>query len=880
MNFRRRLRTLFRRRNAEAEMAEEMRFHLEQRAADYVADGLSPTDAHLAAQRKFGNTAALQEHARDTFGWGALERFGKDVVHAARQLVRAPGFSLLAIVTLGLGIGANTSMFSLVNGILLKPLPYQRVDQLERIYRSTAQNSEGNLSPADFLALRKAQSSYGTVIAYTPASASLSEPGRPAELAYSARTTADLFSVLGVTPQLGRTFRPEEDQPGRDHVVILSQRTWRGRFLSAPDIIGRTVRIDGVPHEIIGVMPESFNDWRFLGVMDFFRPLALTPAEAADRQGTRLRVIGRRDASLTPAESAGFIASFGERLAREFPEANHGSSWRTVSLQKDAAGSSGLIVLPMLVSLSAAVLLIACSNLANFLLARTMARAREFAVRAALGASRLQLLRPLFAEALLLSLVGGGVAIFVAHWFRDWAAQRSTRDNGEQVIFTVDWHVMGWAFAASLFTALVFSVGPALFALRLDLNETLKSGGRGTTGSRGHQRFRQFLIVAQFTLAMVLLAGAAQFLVGVDDAQNRRAGWESAPLATGSMLLPAGQYGDDAKLTAFHRLTLERLGALPGVEAVSLSAATPFLDWNDVRKLIVEGQPLPAPGQEPAAMFNAVSPQYLATYGTRLVSGRTFDSRDTANSPRVYLVSQSTARALFGESDPIGRRIALAGRGAPAWGEIVGVVSDIQSADPEPNTVTLRVYPALAQEPTRAVVIAVRAAGVAPSGLLDSIRTTMADLDSDLPIDQLTTADASIARTFYEMRFLRDMLTAFGVLGLGLASLGVYGVITRTTAQRAGEFAIRLALGASPRDITRLVLGAGVRQALLGSLLGLLGAYAVTSALSSAFRGVHANSPLILAATTLILIAVALVACWLPSRRASRIDAMAALRAD
>lgn len=880
MNLRRRLRTLFRRRDLEAEMAEEMRFHLEQRAADFAADGLPSTDAHLAAQRKFGNTAALQERARDSFGWGALERFGKDLAFAARQLRRSPGFSLLAILTLGLGIGANTSMFSLVNGILLKPLPYERVDQLERIYRGTAQNPEGNLSAADFLALRDSPSPYRAVIAYTPGSASLSEPGRPAELGYAARASTDLFAALGVTPQLGRAFRPEEGQPGRDRVVMLSQRTWRGRFLSAPDIVGRTVRIDGEPHEIIGVLPESFNDWRYLGVVDFFRPLALTPAEAADRQNARLRVIGRRADATTPAESAAFIAAFGEHLAREFPEANRGSAWHTVALQRDAAGSSGLIVLPMLVSLSAAVLLIACSNLANFLLARTMARAREFAVRAALGASRLQLLRPLFAEALLLSLVGGGLALFVAHWFRNWAAQRSTGDNGEQVVFAVDGHVLAWAFAASLVTALVFSVGPALFALRLDLNETLKSGGRGTTGGRGHQRFRQFLIVAQFTLAMVLLAGAAQFLVGLDAAQNRRAGWESAPLATGSVVLPAGHYGDPAKIVAFHRLTLERLAALPGAESVSLSAATPFFDWTDVRKILVEGQPLPAPGQEPAAMFNAVSPQYFATYGTRLLAGRAFDSRDTAASPRVYLVSQSTARTLFGASDPIGRRIAVAGSGAPAWGEVIGVVGDIQSADPEPNTVTLRVYPALAQEPIPAVEIAVRAAGVAPAALVDSIRTAMAELDADLPIKRLTTADASIARSFYQLRFLRDMLTLFGVLGLALASLGIYGVITRTTAQRAGEFAIRLALGASPRDITRLVLGSGVRQALLGSLLGLAGAYAVTSALSSAFRGVRANSPLILAATTLILIAVALFACWLPSRRASRVDAIAALRAD
>jgi putative ABC transport system permease protein len=874
------LRSLFGKSKLERDMAEEMRFHLEQRAADRQADGLSPEEARYAAERKFGNVASLQEQAREDRGWRWLENLAKDLRFAARQLARSPGFTLLAIVTLGLGIGANTSMFSVLNGILLKPLPYAQVDQLERIYRATAQNPEGNLSPADFLALRKGQQDYGAVFAFLPSGASLSEPQQPAEMANSARATPDLLSRLGVTPQLGRDFLPDEDLPGRDRVVILSQRTWRNRYGLRPDIIGRSIRIDGEPHEVIGVLPESFNDWRYLGAVDFFRPLAFTPEQTTDRKAANLRVLGRRAASLTPAESAGFIAGFGARLAAEFPEANAGSTWRTVDLQRDAAGSSGLIVLPMLLSLSGAVMLIACSNLANFLLARTMARAREFAVRAALGASRLQLLRPLLAEALLLSLAGGGLAVLVAGWFRDWAAVRSTGDNGEQVVFTLDWSVLGWAFAASLVTAAVFSVAPALFALRLNLNETLKSGGRGSTGGRGHQRFRQVLIIAQFALAMVLLSGAASFIQGLAEAQNRRAGWESSRLVTGTVLLPAGKYPDHERLNAFHRRVLERLGALPGVESVSLSAATPVFDWPDVRKLVVEGQTPPEPGLEPAAMFNAVSPDYFKTFGTSLVAGRSFDRRDEAGAPRAYLLSQTTARTLFGTQDPVGRRLALAGPGVPAWGEVVGVVSDIQSADPEPSGVTLRIYQAMAQEPGRKLEIAVRAAGVSPAALVDTIRATMTELDGDLPIRGLTTADASIARTFYQLRFLRDMLTAFGVLGLGLASLGIYGVIARTMAQRTNEFAIRLALGASVRDITRLVLGTGVRQALVGSALGLVGAFAVTAGIAAAFRGIHANSPLILASTTLLLVTVALLACWLPARRAGKIDAISALRAE
>lgn len=879
-SFIRPFRSLFGKSKLERDMAEEMRFHLDQRAADQQADGLSPEEARYAAERRFGNVASIQERAREGRGWSWLENIAKDLRFAARQLARSPGFTLLAVVTLGLGIGANTSMFSVLNGILLKPLPFAEVGQLERIYRATAQNAEGNLSPADFLALRKGQQGYGAIFAFLPASASLSEPRQPAELAYSARATIDLLSGLGITPQLGRDFLPGEDVPGRDRVVILSQRTWRNRYGRQPDIIGRSIRIDGEPHEVIGVLPESFNDWRYLGVVDFFRPLAFTPEQAADRKTANLRVIGRRAAALPAAEAAGFIAGFGARLAAEFPEANAGSAWRTVGLQRDAAGSSGLIVLPMLISLSGAVMLIACSNLANFLLARTMARAREIAVRAAIGATRLQLFRPLLAEALLLSLAGGGLAVLVAGWFRDWAAMRSTGDNGEQVVFTLDWSVLGWAFAASLVTAAVFSVAPALFALRLNLNEALKSGGRSSTGGRGHQRFRQVLIIAQFALSMVLLSGAASFIQGLAEAQNRRAGWESSQVVTGTVLLPAGKYADAGHLNAFHRRVLERLGALPGVESVSISAATPFFDWSDVRKLVVEGQPPPEPSLEPVAMFNTVSPDYFKTFGTSLVAGRSFDRRDEAGAPRAYLLSQTTARTLFGTQDPVGRRLAPVGPGGPAWGEVVGVVSDIQSADPEPSGVTLRVYQAMAQEPGRQLEIAVRAAGAAPAALVDTIRATMTELDGDLPIRRLTTADASIARTFYQLRFLRDMLTAFGVLGLGLASLGIYGVIARTMAQRTNEFAIRLALGASARDITRLVLGTGVRQALVGSALGLVGAYAVTAGIAAAFRGIHANSPLILASTTLLLVTVALLACWLPARRAGKIDAISTLRAE
>ncbi|MEO8044711.1 MAG: ABC transporter permease [Spartobacteria bacterium] len=799
---------------------------------------------------------------------------------AARSLLRSPGFTLLAIITLGLGIGANTSAFSMLNGIFFKPLPYRDVAQLARIYRATPQNPEGNISPADFLDLQRAQDGYGEVAAYTVEDASLSEPGLPAEMARAGRVSANLLSLLGVVPQIGRDFRHADDNAGSDRVVILSQRVWRNRFQLNPAVIGRTIRIDGEPHEIIGVMPETFNDWRHLGGVDFFRPLALNRAPTPSRSDAILRVLGRSAPGKSHADAAGFVANFGARLATEFPNANAETTWRSTSLQQTVVGKSGPATIIMLVGLSAFVLLIACSNLANLLLARTMSRAREFAVRAALGASRVQLLRPLIAEALLLALAGGVFAIFVALWTRDWLAVRTTGDNGEQVVLSMDWAVLGWAFAAALVTAILFGVAPALFALRLDVNGTLKSGGRGTTGGRGHQRFRQALIIGQFALAMILLTGAGVYIRGLHALNNRRSGWESAQLVTGTILLPTAKYSDAGKISAFHRLTQERLAALPGVASVSISTFTPFFNWADTRKFIVEGQTRPPQGREPAAVVNSVSPQYFETYRTRVLSGRAFDALDTATATKTFVISQSTARGLFGDEDPMGRRLAQVEGQKVNWGEVVGVVQDVQSIVSEASPVTYQVYQALAQEPRGGNEVAIRTDGVAPASVVESIRNTMAALDPDLPVRKLQPAEATIDRANYQLRVLRDMLIAFGALGLGLASLGIYGIIARTMAQRAGEFAIRFALGACIRDITRLVLTSGVKLALIGSAVGLIGAIGLSRFLAASNPNMEMNSLPVLGGTAVLLIAVALVACWIPARRAARINPIEALRAE
>jgi putative ABC transport system permease protein len=800
--------------------------------------------------------------------------------YAIRSLRRSPGFTLVAIVTLGLGIGANTSMFSILNGYILRPAPYADRERLDRIYRATPRESRGGVSPADYLELKSEMNGYGQIAAYTDSDMSLSEPGRAPEMAGGLRVSANLFSTLGTEPRLGRGFRPDEEILGNHRVLIISDRYWQTRFGGDAHVIGRTVRVDGEPHAIVGVLPPGFSDWRHLGWVDAFRPLGFDAKEARDRDSTSLRLVGHRASALTHAQGEAFIAGFGHRLAAEFPGSHAESTWRTVPIDETFLPKDGQDVIGMLVGLSGFVLLIACSNLANLFLARTMARAREFALRSAVGASRAQMLRPLLVESLLLAFAGGVCALFVARWTFDWLAVVSAGDNGVGVGLTFDWRVLGWMFGACLFTALAFGVAPALFVRRLDLNSTLKSGARGTTGDRGHRRFRQVLIVGQFALAMVLLAGAALFVRGLHELNNRRHGWESDQLVTGTVVLPTTTHPGDKEIAAFQRLTLERLQALPGVQSASISYSMPFFGLSEPRKYLVAGREPLEPGHEPVAAINGISERYFETVGTRLLSGRTFAEGDTLDAPRVFVVNQAMAHGLFGDASPIGRRIAQAGGKTTEWGEIVGVVSDVQSVYANPSPVTYQLYQPIAQEPRRSYEIAVRAVGATPSSVVEAVRITMAALAPDLPVRQLQRAQATIARANYQMGVLTSMLTGLALLGLGLASLGVYGVVARTVAQRTGEFGIRLALGAQASDILRLVLTSGARLALLGSALGLLGAFGISRLIATYFPGMQTNSVPVLTAVTLLLVVIAQIACYIPARTAARIDPMETLRAE
>lgn len=804
-----------------------------------------------------------------------------DLRLAFHSLRRSPGFTFVAVATLALGIGANTSAFSILNALLLRPLPYRDTDRLERLYRATAQESRGGISPADYLDLKREVAGYGEVAAYDPSEMVLSEPGAPADMPRGLRVSADLFPLLGTTPALGRGFRADEESAGRDRVVVLGYRYWLNRFGGDDGVVGRSVRVDGEPHQIVGVLPASANDWRHLGLFDLFRPLGLTEREKTDRSLTSLRLVGRRGPSSTREEAEAFVRRFGDRLAADFPAAHAGTTWRTLPIYDSVIPPNAKGIVGMLVGLSAFVLLIACSNLANLLLARTVARVRDLALRAALGASRTRLLRPLFAESLLLAFTGGACAIPVALATHRWLNGLASLENGDSLIFALDWRVLGWTFGACLATALAFGLVPALFAVRLDPNRALKSGARGSTGDRGHRSFRQLLIAGQFALAMVLLAGAAVFVRGLHEWNQRRFGWEAAPLVTGTILLPTSTYAGPAAVAEFQRRAVARLEAMPGVASASVSYVMPFYGLvAEARKYVAADRPAPQRGREPMAGTNGVSPRYFETVGTRLLQGRVFGEHDDADAPTVFIINQAMARGLFGEASALGRRLARADSEPRQWGEIVGVVDDVQAISSDRLAVPFQVYHPIAQEPRRFMEIAVRAEGAAPAALVGSVRTAMMSLDPDLPLRQPQPASVAIRRAGNYQSIIRTLLAFLGALGLGLASLGIYGVVARSTAQRTGEFGIRLALGAHAGDITRLVLFSGAKLAVIGCAIGAAGAFGTTRLIVAGFPGLATSSTPALAAAALLLLAIAQLACYLPARQAARTSPAEALRAE
>jgi predicted permease len=802
-----------------------------------------------------------------------------DLKYALRQLIKTPGFTAIAILTLALGIGLNTSMFSLMNLIILRPLPVADRDQVVRIYRTTPQTQTGDHAAPDFLDLAPETASFADLATYRMWGYTLSPEGRPSVNLSALRVSASFFPALGLKPELGRFFRADEDQPG-NHVIILSYATWQAQFGGDPAIIGRSVLVDNESTTIVGVMPEAFSSVFLWGPGEAFRPLALSDNEKRDRGATEFRLLARVHAGISLDQFNTRLKILAERLAPLRPKEHSSDGLRAVTLQSTTRSPEAVGATVMLLSLAGFVLLIACANLANLQLARAISRAHEFAVRAALGASRSRLLRPLLAESVLLALGGGVFGILFAVWTNDWVSSRLSANGFIRFTLTLDWNVLLFALILSSATGLVFGLVPAWLISRVRVNDTLKVGSRGSTGDRAQHRIRHGLIVVQFANALVLLAGAGFFIRSVDKMMSTDPGWNRHSLVQAVLNLPAARYSTPAQTYTFYTQLQERLAALPGAENVTVAWTLPTFLYLTSRNFVAQGLEPPQPGHEPLAYINGVEPSFLDTLQVKLVAGRNFTPADTLTSNPVVIINESMARALFPKGNPIGQHIGVPDPKNQSWAEVVGVMPDMRMAMVGvPQATPFHVLRPLAQETWNFVTVAVRSNRA--EALVEPMRQAILALDPTLALQQLGTVDHMVEVASGGIDMIKTILISFAALGLFLAALGLYGVIARLVVQRTPEIGVRMALGAEANDVVWLILRTGLRLIVYGSVLGVLGSMGLNQVLSRISpSGPPVNAPAIFAVVTVILLLVGVVACWLPARRAAKVDPLVALRAE
>ncbi|MEO6995400.1 MAG: ABC transporter permease, partial [Lacunisphaera sp.] len=754
-----------------------------------------------------------------------------DFKFATRQLVKSPGFTAIAILTLALGIGLNTSMFSLMNLLVLQPLPYPGKDHLVRIYRTTPQSQTSDHTAPDFTDLRTAAKDFADIAAFRTWGYVLAQADRTPVNLTALRVSANFFPAIGLQPELGRFFTQDEDAQG-NHVMIIGHAIWQTQFGGDPTIIGRNVRIDGEPTTIVGVMPASFASVFLWGPGDAFRPLALLDVEKMDRNNAAFSIIGRYHSDLTLEQLNARLTTIATTLAQNRPSANSKDGLHAVTLQSLVQNKNVIQLMTLLLALAGFVLLIACANLANLQLARALARTREFGIRAALGASRRRLLGPLLAESILLALIGGAFGLLVAVWSNDWVSSRLSATGFVTFTVTMDWHVIAFALILSVFTGMIFGIVPAWLTSRVNVNETLKSGGRGSTGDRAHHRFRHFLIVGQFALALMLLVGAGLFIRSVNRMLARDTGWASHQIVQGIINLPAVRYPDPAQTYSFYTQLQERLKALPGAKQVTIGWTLPIFQYLANRNYVVEGREPPVAGHEPLAGVNAVMPSYLDTLKIKLLRGRNFSDDDKLRSNPVAMINESMAKTLFPNENPIGRRIGNLDPANRGWMEIVGVFADVEFAVGFGGATTkFTVLRPLAQETWTYVTVAILSDS--PAALTQPLRETIAAMDSNLALQQEGTVDQFMTKVMSSTHMIDTLLVCFATLGLFLAAIGLYGVIARIVTQRTGEIGVRMALGAQPRDVMWLIMRLGIKLTVYGTVFGLIGSYLLARALAA-----------------------------------------------
>jgi predicted permease len=862
------------------DLEQELQSHLQLAASDRIGRGESAERAQQAARREFGNVALVEQVTRDQWGWRWLDECLQDLRYGARMLRKNPGFTIVAMLTLALGIGANTAIFSVVYTVLLKPLPYPQAERLVMVYEDVRlpnyQNKRNEPSPGNFSDWASQNTVFENIAAYRNRSFNLSGEGEPVRVE-GELITSGFFTTLQIKAALGRVFVPQEDRSGNFRVVVISDSLWKNRFGSDLQVIGKKILLDGESYSIIGVMPPGF---RFPDSDDqIWAPMGLSPAELSNRGSHFLLVFARLKPEITVARAQAEMNSLAKHLTELYPSTNTGQSVNVVSLHDDIAGP----VRPALLALGVAVglvLLIACANVANLLLARASVRQREMAVRFTLGAGRARVVRQLLTESLLLALLGCSLGLLLAQWSIGGLKLLATSNLPRADEFSLSGPVPIFSVALSILVGIVFGAAPALQTARASVHETLKSGTRESSmGSR--PRMRGLFVILETALGAIIVIGAGILLRSFLRIEQVPLGFQPRGVLSFRVIPRGGRYSQVSQRAAFYQQVLQRIEGLLGVKSAAAVSLIPLTLARGRKGFTIEGRAASAPGQIPMAGYNVVTPGYFGTMRIALLQGRDFSWSDSPQTQPVVAINEAMAKTYWPNQDPLGKRIRQGGPDDAEfpWLTITGIVADVREFDPMTEPQPTMYFPMTQfADPAGVLRDWVVRTDNDPRSIAATVRAAVWDIDKDLPITRIRTMEEVRSMSVMSPRLNLLLFGLFAVLALVLAAVGIYGITAYSIVQRTPEIGIRIALGAGRTDVLRLVVGQGARLALTGISLGLIGAVALTRLMTGIIYGVSSADPLTFFVVAFLLACVALAACYIPARRAMRVDPIVALR--
>ena len=874
----RRLRALFRRRELDRNLNDELAFHMAMRERKNREAGVDAEEARFAARRQFGGVTQTKERSLEMWTFERLEMLYRDIRYALRVLRNKPAFAAVAVLTVAVGIGANSAVFSVVNSVLLKALPFTDEHHLVMIWETKAREGHDHnvISPANFLYWQEHTTTFEQMAAFFDDTSTLTGEGDPEEIP-SQGITANFFSLLGISPMLGRDFSPDEGHRGHNHEVLLSYGLWRRRFGAESEVIGKTIRLDGESYLVIGVMPPGVTLFSSQGSLtgkpaQLWWPYGWTDQDRNPR-GRWMSAVGRLKPEVRLAQAQAEMDALVASFTKTYPDFETGWGVNLVPVHQDLTNAIRPTLLLLLVAVGF-VLLITCANISNLLLSRASSREREIAVREALGASRWRILQQSLTESLALALLGGALGILAARWALSALVLLVPKALHMSSI-PLDWRMAAFTAGISVLTGLAFGLAPAFQAARTDWCEALRDAGRSETGIRGHH-VRNAFAVAQISLSLVLLAGAGLLLQSFVKLSSVDPGFDPRSLLTLRITLPRVKYSQPSQYIAFFQQLLEQVRALRGVRAATIDNSFPLTGMTPGTDFDVAGQPARPRGQDRVTEVRLVGSDYFRTMGIPLLRGRTFSDREQTVESHVVVISESLARQYFAGEDPLGQKIRIDMKAQNDFSEIIGVVGDVkrQGLDTAPAAAS---YWPHAELPFSSMMLAVRTDGD-PLAKIAAVRDVVHRMDSNLPLSDVATMDQAVADSVARQHFSAVLVVIFAGMALFLSAIGIYGVVAYAVSLRTREFGIRLALGAEVRSVWSLVFRHGLALASLGVMLGIAGTLALTPLIRGLLFGVGTHDPATIAGVAAFLMAVVLAACWIPAHRATRVDPIVALR--